>query len=107
MEKRKHLRVAMKNLWVDLSDGVEKFRGIVSDISRLGMRISGLPKSVNTETTKLKIVVAGKEGYISMLVGSRWQMDGEGKKAIGVEITNAPLRWTEFVMGFEDTLKTV
>jgi len=34
MEKRKNLRIPMKNLWVDIADGVEFSQGVVSDVSR-------------------------------------------------------------------------
>ncbi|MBU1568801.1 MAG: PilZ domain-containing protein [Proteobacteria bacterium] len=106
MEKRKHLRIPMKNLWVDVGDGVEVFRGIVSDVSRSGIGIAGLPERLNVETKKMKIIISGKTGLISMNVGSKWCADGGAKKSVGVEIDYAPGRWTEFVMGFEGTSKT-
>jgi len=86
MEKRKHLRIPMKNLWVDVGDGVEVFRGIVSDVSLLGLGISGLPKRLNVETKTMKIIISGKEGNISMNVGSKWCADSGARKSVGVEI---------------------
>ena len=103
MEKRQHLRIAMENLSVDVSDGAGFFQGMVSDISRFGMCLTDLPKRVNGDAEKITIVVSRRGIHFRMNVRPRWytHTDGGARKSFGAEILAAPLGWTEFVMNYE------
>ena len=91
----------MEDLTVDVSDGVGFFPGVVSDISRFGIKIKDLPKRINAEAQRLTIVVSGRSGHFKMKVRPRWAKGTGHIKIIGAEISNVPWGWTEFVMGLE------
>ncbi len=101
MEKRKFQRMAMCDLSVDISDGVGSFPGVVSDVSRFGIGLKDLPKKINMEAKRMTVVISGQGGHFKMYVRPKWSVAKGLEKDIGVEISNAPWGWTEFVMGFE------
>ena len=104
MEKRKHLRIAMENLSVDIADGVGFFQGMVSDVSRFGICMTDLPKRINGDAEKMTIVVSGRAGHFKMNVRPRWYTQGGARRFVGVEIMDVPRDWIEFVMNFEALL---
>jgi len=101
MEKRKHLRIAMENLSVDIADGVGFFQGMVSDVSRFGICMTDLPKRINGDAEKMTIVVSGRAGHFKMNVRPRWYTRGSARRSVGVEIMDVPWGWNEFVKNFE------
>jgi hypothetical protein len=105
MEKRKHPRIAMDNISVDVTDGVGAFRGLVSDISRFGVCLTDLPKKLNGRVNKMIVVVSAKSQHFKMSIKPRWYTDGGVTKSVGAEILNAPWGWTEFVMDFEPVIQ--
>lgn len=48
MEKRRHQRVDMKNLFVDIFDGWGFFSATVADLSRVGLKLVDVPKNWTT-----------------------------------------------------------
>jgi hypothetical protein len=104
MEKRKHQRIGMENISVDVADGVGAFQGMVSDISRFGVRLINLPKRLNGSVKKMTIVVSAKGQYFKMNARPRWYADDGATKSVGAEILKAPWGWTEFVIGFEPVI---
>lgn len=101
MEKRNHPRIAFKNLSVDASDGVGFFQGIISDASRFGVCVTGLPKRLNDKAKKMTVVISGQGENFKMSVRPRWSTNDGAGKSIGAEILTAPWGWTEFIMKFE------
>lgn len=101
MEKRKHQRMEVKNLWADVSDGKGFFSGTVSDLSRFGLCMSDLPGKFDNNSQRISIVISGQGKNFKMLVRPRWSQKEANQKCVGVEIMNAPWGWTEFVMNFE------
>jgi len=101
MEKRKYPRMEIGTLSVDVSDGVGFFPGVVSDVSRVGIGISDLPKRLDGDVKKMTIVVSVPGEHFKMNVRPRWSTKNGVRKSVGVEIMSAPCGWTEFVMNFE------
>jgi len=91
----------MADLQVDVSDGIGFFPGVVSDVSRFGIGISDLPKKLDTAAKKMTIVISGQGEHFKMNVRPKWAVRDGMRKNVGVEISNAPWGWTEFVMGYE------
>ncbi len=103
MEKRRHQRMPVKNLWADVSDGKGFFSGIVTDLSRFGLRMVDLPGKLDNNSQRLSLVISGHGKNFKMLVRPRCSRKEVNQKSVGVEIINAPWGWTEFVMDFEPT----
>lgn len=103
MEKRRHQRMAVKNLWADVSDGKGFFSGMVTDLSRFGLRLDDVSTRLDNTTKRLSLVITGHGKNFKMLVRPRWSSREATQKSVGVEIINAPWGWTEFVMDFEPT----
>lgn len=91
----------MKDVAVDISDGIGFFPGIVCDVSRFGLGIKDLPKKIDVNAQKMTIVVTSKKEHFKMRVRPRWSLQDGMRKKLGIEISNAPWGWTEFVMEFE------
>ena len=101
MDKRRHQRMEVDNMMVDISDGKGFFTGTVSDLSRFGLLISNIPKKMDEKAEKLSVVITGQGKHFKMKARSRWVAPQALNKKIGVELLNAPWGWTEFVMNFE------
>ena len=101
MEKRKHMRIAMKTLSVDAYDGIGFFSGGVSDVSSLGLCLTDLPNHLKEHKKILTIVVSAREEHFKMTVMAKWSIKGGVRKSVGVKIINAPWEWTEFIMQFD------
>ena len=101
MEKRRHPRVAVKNLSVDVSDGHRFFSGIVSDVSRFGFRMIDLPKNLNADVKKMTAIISGRGKRFKMIVKPKWSTKESLTKSVGAEILDVPWDWTEFAMDFE------
>ncbi len=101
MEKRKHSRIVVQGMSVDVSDGMGCCSGEVRDISRLGMCLVDLAKRLGRDTDAYT-VVASKEGQnFKFRVRPRWEKAGRLSKDMGVEIHNASDQWTEYIMSLE------
>ncbi|MGW8158812.1 MAG: PilZ domain-containing protein [Desulfoprunum sp.] len=100
MEKRRHQRMTINNLWADVSDGKGFYSGMVTDLSRFGLRLTDLPLRCDT-SQRLSIVVSGQGKNFKMLARPCWTKKDNTQKSVGVEIMNASWGWTEFVMSHE------
>lgn len=100
MEKRRHQRILIENLWADVSDGKGFYSGMVTDLSRFGLRMTDLPAKLDNNQ-RLSIVISGHGRNFKMLVKPRWAQKASAQKSVGVEIVNVPWGWTEFVMQME------
>lgn len=101
MDKRKHSRIVVQGMSIDVSDGMGCCSGEVRDISRLGMCLVDLAKRLGRDTAAYT-VVASKEGQnFKFRVRQRWEKAGRLTKDMGVEINEVSEQWTEYVMSLE------
>jgi hypothetical protein len=101
MNKRRHQRMEVDNLMVDISDGRGFFTGTVCDLSRFGLMVDNIPKKLDEKAPHLSVVISGQGKHFKMKVRPRWFVRQSVGKKIGVELLNAPWGWTEFVMNLE------
>ena len=101
MEKRKHPRIKINNLSIDISDGSEAFTGSVADISLSGMRINDVPKRLNLESRQLSVVFSENRKIFRMHIKPRWHSNKEDQISMGVRIVNTPWNWTDFIIKHE------
>ncbi len=105
MDKRKHQRIIVHGMSIDVSDGIGCCSGEVQDISRFGMCLVDLAKRLGRDTGAYT-VVASKEGRnFKFRVRPRWEKAGRLSKKMGVEINDVPSQWTEYVMSLESEQK--
>ena len=97
MNKRKHHRIAMPNLEIQISNGTDSFSGTVSDVSRDGMLLGGIPQDLSKPNEILSVVVFSKGKEYKMLAMPRWMCNNSRGKNMGVELLEAPVDWSDFV----------
>ena len=103
MNKRRHQRIEVQNVVANLSDKVDFFSGIVSDVSRAGMSLADVPKELHSWEKELSIIVSAKGKDYKMLVVPKWFSNNFSETRMGLEILDAPLGWTIFVLNYEPT----
>jgi hypothetical protein len=101
MEKRRHPRIRVRNLSVDINDGDDFFQGVISNLSRNGMCMTDLSNQLKEDVGTMMIIIQVRDDYLRMFVKPKWFSRGEAIKTIGAEIVNIPWRWKEFVMKHE------
>jgi len=101
MEKRRHPRIGVRNLSVDINDGDDFFQGMVSNLSRNGICMTDIPNRLKEKAGTMMVIVQMKDEYLRMFIKPRWSCRGEIVKTVGAEIVNIPWRWKEFVMKHE------
>ena len=101
MDKRRHPRMAVDGLTVDLSDGKGFFNGTVGDLSRFGLLLENVPKRLDEMAPVYSVIVSGRGANFKMTARPRWFIRQSIRKKVGIEILKAPWGWTEFVMQFE------
>ncbi len=97
MNKRKHHRIVMPNLKVEVASGAEVFSGTVNDVSQDGMLLNNIPQSLNKPNEILSIIVISSGQKFKLFAMPRWISESSLKNEMGVEIIDAPKDWTEFV----------
>lgn len=107
MEKRQHQRLVVGNLYADISDGQGFFSGTVEDFSRFGLKLADVPKKLDEKAKHFSVIVSGDGQHFKMSAKPRWSHGKSLSKKVGLEIINAPLGWTEFVMKSEPALTDV
>ncbi len=101
MEHRKHLRIPVNSLQVDISDGKGFYNGTIENISRLGLSVSGLPTKLNGQSEILTAIINGDGENFKMFLKPRWEEVDDETKVVGLEIESCSWGWTDFVMKFE------
>jgi hypothetical protein len=98
MEKRKHPRIKINNLSIDVSDGSNVCRGTVGDISLFGIRINEIPEKLNVKAPIMKVVLSEKNKLFKMDVTPRWHIEEGDKTSMGVKILNTSWSWTDHII---------
>ncbi len=101
MDKRKHPRIKINNLCIDILDGEDPFQGSVSNISLSGMRINDVSKQLNLDSKQLSVVFSENKKYFRMTVNPRWYLKDKDNISIGVKILDSPWTWTDFIIKHE------
>ncbi len=105
MENRKHPRLGDINYLVDISDGRGFFSGYIHNISRFGMCLQDIPGKIDQNVRRLSLVITSKETNFKMSARIRWSHNAGYTKNLGLELINAPWKWTEFVMDKEPVVE--
>jgi len=102
IDKRKHPRVDLNYLSIDISDGFGSCSAGAVDISRSGMALVNLSKRLGRDSDNYTVVATTRDGRVFKFdVRPKWEETGLSSKSVGVEIVNPPTKWTEFVKSLE------
>ena len=101
MNKRKHTRITIEGLDVDISDGIGFSSGSANNISRFGIGLTNVANKLSIDEDNYTVVISGHNNGFKLKVDPKWEEVNGHSKIIGVEIHNAPLAWTEFVKNLE------
>lgn len=105
MEKRKYPRIAVRNMQIDVSDGIGCCSGNVRNISRDGLCLSEVAKRFGKNFDALTVVASSENHHFKFRVRPKWEQAGAPNKQMGVEIHDPPLQWTEYVLSLESKAK--
>jgi len=105
MEKRKHTRIVVRNMQIDISDGMGCCTGTVRDISRVGLCLSDLAKRFGRNIDAYVVVASSEDLHFKFRVRPKWEQAGRLSKRVGVEIHEPPTQWTEYIISLESKRK--
>lgn len=105
MENRSYPRIALNDLTVDACDGFGFYVGMISDISRFGLCLTGFSLKLDERVMKMTVIVSGEGKKFKMNIRPRWSISDNHSKTVGAQILDAPWSWTEFVMDFEPQVR--
>lgn len=98
MNRREHrVDVTMES---SISDGINMFNGIVSNVSRNGIKLIDIPKKFETSSACVT-VISGKGKNFKFHVMPRWQKEDVFYKEIGLKIISPSLKWISFLKDLE------
>ena len=101
MDKRQYPRIKVRNMHIDVSDGIGACSGTVHDISRSGLCLFDLPARVGRKSASYTVVVSHGDRLFKFRVRPRWQTAARLYKRMGVEIADPPARWRDYVHALE------
>lgn len=103
MEKRKHTRIVVRNMQIDISDGIGCCSGTVRDISQLGLCLTDLAKRFGKNIDAYTAVASSEDRHFKFRVLPRWERASGLNKRVGVEIHEPPRQWIEYVLALESS----
>lgn len=107
MEQRKHPRMLVRNMQIDVSDGIGCCSGTVLDVSRVGLCLNNLAKRFGKNMDAFTVVAWHEQMHFKFRVRLRWERVNGMNKRVGVEIQDPPGRWTEYVQTMESRQRRV
>jgi hypothetical protein len=105
MEKRKYTRIVVRDMQIDISDGIGCCSGTVRDISRVGLCLTDLAKRFGKNIDAYIVVASSEDHHFKFRVRPKWEQASRLSKRVGVEIHDPPSQWTEFVISLESKRK--
>jgi hypothetical protein len=105
MEKRRHPRIVVTGMSIDVSDGIGCWSGTVNDVSRNGLRVSDLGSMLGKKTGTYTVVASKGWTHFKFRVKPRWEVVRAQIKTMGMEIAETPGKWTEYIQTLESVRK--
>lgn len=102
MEQRRHPRIRVGGMCIDVADGFGCCSVAAGDVSRGGLCLTEIAKRFGQKIDKYTVVASSGEQHFKFQVKPRWEQVGRWNKKIGVEIENVPWQWMAYVMSLEE-----
>jgi len=100
-EQRKHQRVAVDGMSVDLSDGTGFCSGVVQDISQSGLCVADMTMRFGKNSGVFTVVAASGHRRFKLRVKPVWEESSGSTKRMGLEIREPSWAWLEYVWSLE------
>lgn len=107
MEKRRHPRMDNLQLTADISDGERFFSGELTNLSRFGLCLDGIPSKIDHTARRMSVVLSGNGENFKLLTRPCWSWEEGRVTMLGLEILKAPWGWTEYVLGLEPAIDDI
>ena len=92
MEKRKHPRIVVAGMSIDVSDGIGCWSGTVNDVSRNGLCVSDLGTVLGKKAGTYTVVASKGGAHFKFRARPRWEVVRAQNKTMGLEIAETPRR---------------
>ena len=79
------------------SDGHDVYRGLVANISKTGIMISGIPSKFKPATRKYSSIVSSRDKKFKFRILPVWFNQKDRKLDIGFKIVSPPVGWQKFL----------
>ncbi|WP_310600406.1 hypothetical protein [Desulfobulbus sp.] len=96
-EKRKHPRMAVRDMSIDVSDGMRCCSGIVQDISEAGLCLADMTSRFGKHIEVYTVVATSGRRSFKFRVRPKWEEAIGLNKRMGVEIKEPSGAWLEYV----------
>jgi len=100
-EKRRHPRLAVRNMSIDLSDGMGCCSGTVQDISLTGLCLDDITGRLGRNINIYTVVATNGHRSFKFRVRPKWEEASGLNKRMGVEIKAPTGAWLEYVRSLE------
>ena len=97
MERRRYQRIFSQGISAEISDGIGRYTGVVSNVSMNGLMIEDLPPHIDGEASWYIIVIEEKELALKIFFKPKWSVLYETNRMIGWMVVDASWEWAEFV----------
>lgn len=101
MDLRKHPRVNMSGMEIDISDLGGFSSGTIKDVSRFGVCITDIPRRLRTKDNSITLMITGNGRRIKLQAIPKWEEESGLTMTAGVNIESVPREWVELVKKLE------
>ncbi|MDR2550090.1 MAG: hypothetical protein LBD10_07835 [Desulfobulbus sp.] len=100
-EKRRHPRLAVRDMSIDVSDGMRCCSGIVQDVSQTGLCLADMTSRFGKHIDVYTVVATSGHRFFKFRVRPKWEEASGLNKRMGVEIKEPTGAWLEYVQSLE------
>ncbi len=99
--KRRHFRVDIQGMVVDISDDIGFCSAEVTNVSRSGICLCEMSRNLRVKDDNFLIVISVQGYRFKTHALRKWWTTQRVDTVLGVELINTPWDWTEFVSTLE------
>lgn len=99
--KRRHFRMDIQGMEVDISDDIGFCSAWVTNVSRSGLCLSEMSRELRAKDDNFLIVISVQGYRFKSVAHSKWWSEQRFNTALGVELKNTPWNWTKYVSTLE------
>lgn len=102
-DNRKFMRFSVERHRVEITDNEGVVSGSVYNVSWFGIGLRDVARKIDLTAEKITVLLHGEETTLRLQGRLMWQSMEAGGEDVGVEVTDFPLEWHEFVASCAET----